>query len=384
MNSNKSILHVVNIYFVLPYFIGDQFLYFNQKGYKIHVICSPSEQIENYSKEKGFSFKQVLILRSISIFQDVKSIISICNYIRKKNIDIVIGHTPKGALLSMIAAFLTRVPKRIYFRHGLVYETSTGFKRKLLISIDKLTSKLATQIVCVSPSVCRRSLEDKLNKEEKQVILSRGTCNGVDTDRFNRSSIDLSIKFELKRILNIPEDSFVIGYTGRLVRDKGIVELVDAFINLSKEYENVYLLLVGMLEKRDALPLETIKLINDNTHIINPGLIENREIEYYYSLMDVFTLPSYREGFPTSVLEASSMELPVITTKVTGCVDSIIENKSGLFVKHSSVEVFDAIKTFILDSSKKSEFGKAGRQYMLKYFDQKIIWECIEDLYKDN
>lgn len=383
MSSKKSILHVVNIYFVLPYFIGDQFLYFKQKGYNLHVICSPSHQIKNYSKEKGFIFKEVVILRSISIFQDIKSIFSICNYISKNNIDIVIGHTPKGALLSIIAAYICRVPKRIYFRHGLVYETSKGFKRALLISLDRLTSRLATQIVCVSPSVYKRSLEDKLNKKEKQVILSRGTCNGVDTNRFTRSLINQSKTNDLKKKLEIPDNAFVIGYTGRLVRDKGIIELVDAFVNLSKEYDNAYLLLVGMLEKRDALPIETVAIINENTRIINTGLIENSEIDYYYSLMDVFTLPSYREGFPTSVLEASSMELPIITTKVTGCIDSILENESGLFVNHSSEEIRNAIEFFILDDTRRVKFGQAGRQFMVDFFDQKIIWECIESLYEN-
>lgn len=378
----KSILHVVNIYFVLPYFIGDQFLYFNQKGYKIHVICSPSEHLKSYSIEKRFSFKEVNILRSISVFQDLKSIISICNYIKNNKIDIVVGHTPKGALLAMIAAFLTRVPKRIYFRHGLVYETSEGFKRSLLILIDKLTSKLATKIICVSPSVCKRSIEDNLNPMDKQSILSRGTCNGVDINRFSKSKINSEVQKDLKKRLHIPENAFVIGFTGRLVRDKGIVELVEAFELLSVKFNNIYLLLVGMIEKRDALPLEIIVKIKSNQRIINTGFVDNREIEYYYSLMNVFTLPSYREGFPTSILEASSMELPVITTKVTGCVDSIIENETGIFVNHNSMELSSAIKSFIIDKDKESIFGKAGRNFVKMYFKQEIIWKSIDELYE--
>jgi glycosyltransferase involved in cell wall biosynthesis len=368
---------------VLPYFIGDQFLYFNDLGYRMHVICSPSEQLEKYSQEKKFSYKEVFILRSISFVQDIKSIISIYRYIKSEKIDIVVGHTPKGALLSMIAAFISKVPSRIYFRHGLVYETAEGFKRKLLIFIDKLTAMLATQIVCVSPSVCQRSIEDKLNPERKQVLLSHGTCNGIDTNRFESNKIDSESKNNLKVKLGIPENAFVIGFTGRLVRDKGIIELVDAFDNLSKKYNNLFLLLVGMIEERDALPLEIVKKINENKHIIHTGFVDNSVIEYYYSLMDVFTLPSYREGFPTSVLEASSMELPVITSKATGCKDSIIDNKTGIFVNHNSKELSNAIDTFIIDKSKQKEFGSAGRQFVSKYFDQKIIWNCIEKLYKD-
>lgn len=382
MKSNTSILHVVNIYFVLPYFIGDQFIYFNEKGYNLHVICSPSEQIKSYSSEKKFNYKEIPILRSFSIIQDIKSIFSICHYIKENSIDIVCGHTPKGALLSMIAAFVMGVPKRFYFRHGLVYETATGFKRKMLIWVDQMTSKLATQIICVSPSVSERSIEDRLNSKYKQNILSNGTCNGVDINRFSKLSILVSKQKQYKLETRIPENGFVIGFTGRLVRDKGIIILVEAFELLTKQYDNLYLLLIGMFEERDVLPVEIIKTINKNSHIINTGFVQNSEIEYYYSLMDVFALPSYREGFPTSVLEASSMELPIITTKATGCIDSIIENETGVFIRHDSIELAKAIEGFILDKSKQVRFGISGRNFVSKYFDQRIIWECIEELYK--
>ena len=330
--SNKSILHVVNIYFVLPYFIGDQFLYFNNKGYKLHVICSPSEHIHNYALEKKFSYKEISILRSISILQDIKSIVLICKYIKSNKIDIVCGHTPKGALLSMIAASIMRVPKRIYFRHGLVYETSNKFQRNLLIFLDRITSKFATKIVCVSPSVYKCSLEDKLNEESKQIILGKGTCGGIDSlNKFNPDKIDFKKLEVLRRQLKLSSSNFVLGYCGRLVKDKGIIDLIDAFNKLSAEQKSeIKILLVGDYEERDALPAEITVLINNDDNIIKTGFIYS-DIEYYYSLMNVFILPSYREGFPTSVLEASAMKLPVLTTRVSGCIDSIIDGETGFF-----------------------------------------------------
>ncbi|MEZ7820965.1 MAG: glycosyltransferase family 4 protein [Patescibacteria group bacterium] len=380
---NKSILHVVNIYFVLPYFIGDQFLYFNNKGYKLHVICSQSESLESYAIQKNFSYKEIPILRSFSIFQDIKSIILICKYISKSKIDIVCGHTPKGALLSMISAYVMRVPKRIYFRHGLVYETSFGLKRNFLIFIDQITSKLATQVVCVSASIYKRSLEDKLNSVQKQLILGNGTCNGIDVERFSKTKICKFRLDELRKKLGIPTDAFVIGFTGRLVRDKGIIELINAFNLLLNKYSNIYLLLVGMFEERDTLPMNIINLINNSDKIKNTGYVDNNVIEYYYCLMSIFTLPSYREGFPTSVLEASSMELPVITTKSTGCIDSIIENKTGLFVEHNHISLFRAIERFIIEKSEICDFGKNGRNFVIKNFEQHLIWQKIEMLYND-
>lgn len=161
----NNILHVVNISFVIPYFLGKQLLFFEERGYKEYIICSPSIELELLSKNLDFKFKEVPILRKISLFSDLKALLRICCFIHVRKIDIVTGHTPKGALLAMVAAYIMRVPKRIYFRHGLVYETSTGLKRKLLISMDRLAAKLATKIVCVSPSVYKRSLEDGLNKK---------------------------------------------------------------------------------------------------------------------------------------------------------------------------------------------------------------------------
>lgn len=301
-----NILHVVNIYFVLPYFIGDQFTYFKERGYRMNVVCSPSEYLADYAKQKGFEYIETPVNRSISIKQDIASIWQICKFIRKKNVDIVVGHTPKGALLGMIAGWLCRVPKRIYFRHGIVYETSHGIKRKILKLVDRIASFCSTQIVCVSPSVLKRSIEDRLAPAKKQMILGHGTCNGIDTKGvFNPTNIDKVRLRDLKLQYGIQEKDFVIGYSGRLVRDKGIIELVRAFDKL-KEADNCKLLLVGMFEKRDALPDDVKNRIENDPRIIYTGFI-NGGMEYYYAMMNVYVLASYREGFPTGVLEAQSM-----------------------------------------------------------------------------
>ena len=153
----------------------------------------------------------------------------------------------------------------------------------------------------------------------------------------------------LREKLHIYENDFVIGFTGRLVCDKGIIELVRAFCLLQEKYPDMTLLLVGMLEERDALPLDVVNIIEHNPKIINTGYVSNAMIEYYYALMNCFALPSYREGFPTSVLEASAMELPIITTKATGCVDAIIERRTGVYVEHDSKSLAMAIESFYHD-----------------------------------
>lgn len=376
-----KVLHIVNISFVIPYFLGKQMNWFTQKGYTEYVICSPSSELALFSKQYAFEYKEIEILRKISIFKDLKAVFSTIKYIKRINATIVTGHTPKGGLIAMLAAWLCRVPVRIYLRHGLVYETSTGMKRLLLIFIDRLASKLSTKIVCVSPSVAKRSIEDRLNSPEKQVVLANGTCNGIDVERFCSDRVDRVRVDEMKNNLGIEKGDFIIGFTGRLVKDKGIIELVRAYKNLRNEYNNVKLMLVGMLEIRDALPEDVVKTITDDDGIISTGYVEFSSIEYYYAMMDVFVLPSYREGFPTSVLEASSMSIPVITTRVTGCCDSIIDGVTGLFVGHDEHELMDALLSLYKDPSLRGQMGKAGREFVAENFEQSIIWKEIEKLY---
>lgn len=376
-----NILHVVNISFVIPYFLGSQLLFFKNKGYSEYIVCSPSDELKYFSEQYGFKYKEIDILRKISLLKDLKAIVLSAEYIRKNQINIVIGHTPKGALIAMLAAYIMRVRIRIYFRHGLVYETSLGFKRKMLMVIDKLAAFLATQVVCVSPSVCEKSLEDRLNPASKQCLLSKGTCNGIDTIRFCKESLDIRRLIELKVKLGFKQDCLVIGFTGRLVQDKGIIELICAFKVLQNKYPNLILLLVGMLEERDALPRDIVTYIKENEHIVNTGYIENVNIEYYYALMDVFVLPSYREGFPTSVLEASAMNLPIVTTRVTGCIDSIIEGETGIFVQNDANDLAKGIDIFLQDKAKRHLYGAKGRKFVIENFEQNIIWKEIEKLY---
>jgi len=380
----KNILHVTNIYFTLPYFIGDQFHYFKSRGNNLHVICSPSTHLKDYASKMKFNFNEVEIVRAIRPWNDIKAIYAICNYVKINQINIVVGHTPKGALLAMISAWIMRVPKRIYFRHGLVYETSKGLKRKLLMNLDRITSFCATNIVCVSPSVSFRSLEDKLNKESKQSILGRGTCTGIDTKKtFNRNIISKELELELRTKYGFSNHTIVIGYCGRLVCDKGIVELVNAFekVRENNPLKDLRLLLVGMFEERDSLPNDLIdKIYNDKT-IVYTGFIKEH-IEIYYALMNIYVLASFREGFPTSVLEASAMQIPVLTTRVTGCVDSIVENATGRFVDNNSDSVATGIEYYINNPMIANKHGQNGREFVVKYFDQEIIWREIEKLYE--
>ncbi len=376
---NKNILHVVNIYFVIPYFIGGQFKFFSDKGYRMHVVCSASPYLSDYALQHGFDYREIPILRSINLVQDVRSIHAIYKYIKEKKIEIVCGHTPKGGLLSMVASWLARVPKRIYFRHGLVYQTSHGLKRFILMNVDRLASALATKVVCVSPSVLAQSINDRLAPTSKQVILHKGTCCGIDTaGKFNPNNIDARKLQSMREQWNINDTDWVIGYSGRLVRDKGIVELIRAFRELKHENVNYKLLLVGMFEQRDALPMDVQEDIKTAPQIVWTDF-QNTDMEYFYAMMNVYVLVSYREGFPTGALEAQAMRVPVVTTRVTGCCDAIIEGETGLFVSHDAKQIASAIRS--LHDGLATVSGEKARKWVDDNFENHIIWNEIEKLY---
>jgi len=354
-------------------------VYLNRFEYEQHVICSPSSELKEYSKKMGFEYRETKIVRAIRPCKDLLSLWIVFRYIKKNKINIVVGHAPKGALLSMLAAFILRVPKRIYFRHGLVFETMNGSMRSLMILIDKITAFCATQVVCVSPSLLVKSLEYKLNPPNKQMIIGKGTCGGVDAQsKFNPKNIVSHKLTKLRKSLNIDDDCFVIGYCGRLVRDKGIIDLVEAFEYVLKKVNiRVKLLLVGDFEHRDSIPIHIQSSIKDNKNIVITGFIFD-QIEYYYALMNLFILPSYREGFGMSVLEASSMEIPVLTTKATGCRDSIIEGVTGYYVDNTPNSISSMIINLI-NSDELKILGQNGRRFVLENFDHRILWPIIKD-----
>ncbi|WP_198666907.1 glycosyltransferase family 4 protein [Taibaiella helva] len=379
MESGIKILHVVSISFSLPYFIGDQFDYFRKQGVQFYVASSPSPHFSKYAAEKHFVPLEVNILRSISPLKDLKAVWQLSKEIRKNNIRTVIGHTPKGGLIAMLAAKLAGVKATVYFRHGIMYETSTGLKRALLKSIERLTGALASRVVCVSESIKRISEEEHLSARDKNVILASGSCNGIDArGHFNPVHTDLLLIHNMRKELRIAEDDFVVGFVGRLVRDKGIQELVQAWKQLRSKHRNIKLLLVGPLEERDSLDEQTKQDILTDPTIIFTGLVE--DARNFYALMNAFILPSYREGFPTVVLEASAMALPVIATKVTGCIDAVKADETGMFCRHDPDDIAEKIRLLYENREQARELGIRGREWVLADFEQEKVWKDIERL----
>ena len=324
-----------------------------------------------------------LSLKTINFLNDLKALFIIYKYIKQYDIQIVVGHSPKGALLSMIASKIAHVRTRIYYRHGYIYTPMHGLKRAFFKIEEKLVSGLATIIVNVSPSIGKIAIRESINRAEKQCCLGHGTCGGIDTHgKFNPDLIDDLTRRSIAEWIGIHENDYVIGFCGRLCPDKGICELVEGYQLLKKikKKKSLKLLLVGPYDERDVLPDRTKNQIKNDPSIIVTGYIDHN-LQYYYSLMDVFVFPSYREGFGISVIEASSMGIPVIVSKSHGCIDSIVEYTTGEYVDISSNAICAKINQFINNARVTNKYGESGRQDVIQKYDYSIIWPLILSFY---
>jgi glycosyltransferase involved in cell wall biosynthesis len=374
-----KVLHVVHVPFAIPYFLGDQLIYFKYKyNHEIHVASTSDDFFITYSRKWSFTPFELNISRKISPISDLVSIIRLVLYIKKNNFSIVISHSPKGALIGTLAAYLCGVKKNVYVRHGLFYETSKGLKLFLYLNAERLISFFSSKVICVSNSLFNKSILDNISNSNKMLVLNKGTFNGIDTiNKFNKSLYNYETISFLKNKYLISNTEIIVGYVGRLSIDKGIVELYEAWKILKLKCNFIKLLLVGPLDERDSLGTSFYQELILDKDVILTGLIQ--DTAPFYALMNIFILPSYREGFPTAVLEASAMELPVITTRNTGCIDSIIDNNTGIYVDLEPSDIADKILLYILNSSLRKLHGCNGRKFVQENYEQTILWKYLND-----
>jgi len=362
----------VNIGYVIPYFFGDQFSYLNKNNIKSYVACVDDLDFNYNIKKYNLNYLKIPIRRSISIIDDIRCVIILCRFIRKEKIDLIIGHTPKGGLISVLTGLILR-KKTFYVRHGLVHETSKGLKRLILILCEKFNSNFSDKTICVSPSVRILSEEMNLGNPEKNLILNKGTFNGIDTlQKFNPSCL-------MQPNLNPKKIRF--GFIGRFAIDKGIIELIDAWTNFFKIGLNHELVFAGYLDDRDPIPKKYFNFILSNESNIK-YLGKIKDPNQFYKNIDVLILPSYREGFPTVVLEASSMGKAIITTRSTGCIDSILNLETGIFCDINSNSIKSAMEFYINDPKKITKFGANGRKFVKNNFEQTLIWKMFSNVIK--
>lgn len=355
-------------------------LRFLSNTFDICAISSCSEELDAFGKSEGIRTHYIPMKRSISIWNDFVSLIRFIIFFRKEKPDIVHGNTPKASLLSMFAAKLTRTPVRIYMCHGLRYQGFEGNMRKLLMVMEKLSCACATEVLCVSRGVRQTLIRDHVCKESKCKIVHNGSANGINLTSFNPEEIDCqNVKDELK----LQNDEFIFTFVGRIVRDKGVNELVEAFDKLYKMHSNIVLILVGSKEDElNPISQEVQQIIEQHPKIYAVG--RKNDVRPYMRIANVFVLPSYREGFGMVLMEAGALGVPCIATDINGCNEIVVDNKNGLIIPSKNCKaLYDAMKYMIEHPDKTSEMGAMARLLIAEKYNQQIVWKALLEEYEN-
>jgi glycosyltransferase involved in cell wall biosynthesis len=349
--------------------------YFEKKGFEVSVVSSPGEELAR-AQSQGVQTVAVPIAREISPSKDLISLWRLVRIISRLRPTITHVGTPKGGLLGGIAAWVCRVPCRFYSLYGLRCETTTGLKRRLLVLAERIACLCAHRVFCVSESLRQAAIDLAIVDAGRCFVPASGSCNGIDAERFGPTAEALCRADMLRWQLEIPRDAPVVGFVGRLTRDKGIVELVDAYLRLRKCLPKLRLLLVGEVEEADPLPSETRRLIERESQIIHTGFVED-SVPYYH-VMDVLAFPTHREGFPNAVLEAHAAGKPIVAAQSTGVVDAVINGVTGILVPVGDARALaDALQLVLEDQNLAATLGTAGRKRVLCEFRQETVWDAI-------
>ncbi len=372
------IVHVTTVPMSLMFLRG-QIAHMKQRGFEVIAVSSPGAELQRFGAEQDIEVVGVEMPRAITPLRDARALIELTRTLRRLRPTIVHAHTPKGGLLGMLGAALAGVPVRVYHMRGLPMLTARGARRTLLSLTERVSCRAAHQVISVSTSIKDIAVAEQLCPPAKITTLGAGSGNGVDATRFDPRRHAMA-RAATRETYGIPSDALVVGFVGRLVQDKGVVELVDAALQLFAPYPNLHLMLVGMLEERDAIPGHIREQLHQNPRIHWRG--EDWDTPPLYAAMDLVALPTYREGFPNVPLEAAAMKLPVVATDIPGCRDAILDGMTGTLVPpRDSAALAVALRRYIDDEGLRVRHGEAARVRVLQQFTQHAIWNALRETY---
>ena len=363
--------------------------YLNENGFEIKIVCSDGPEVQSVKESEGCSVLTIPFSRKISLKTDIITIYRLVLLLRKIKPHIVHTHTSKAGLIGMISAFLVRCPIRIHSVPGLQMMESKGLRRLILNLSERLTYFLSDTVCPNSKSLKEYILNHKMCSSEKIRIIGCGSSSGVNLDKYCMHLKKTSTRKSIRGRFCVDDNGIVLAFVGRISKEKGIHELVESFVNLSKRYANLYLLLIGKYDDigeydtiNDGIDNDTKNILNNNARLNITGWVE--DVENYLAASDIVVHPSYREGFSNALLQAGSMGLPSVTTNVSGCIDVIKDGETGLVVSpKDSVALEKALEVLILDKDKRVELGLNAYHHVAANFASNIIWEETARFYTD-
>lgn len=344
--------------------------------YEIVAVSSPGEEMKVLEKREGVRTVAIPMERRISLVKDFISLIRLIILFAKEKPDMVHSITPKAGLLSMLAAWITRVPVRMHTFTGLVFPTATGKMQKLLIAMDRLTCFCATHINPEGEGVKRDLVDYKITSKPLHII-ANGNVNGIDLEYFDRTP-EVMEKAWSYRV----EGIFTFCFVGRMVKDKGINELVHSFLRLYQDNDRIRLLLVGSFERElDPVLPEVEELILHHPGICSVGF--QGDVRPFLAASDALVFPSYREGFPNVVIQAGAMGLPAIVTDINGCNEIVLPEQNGVVIPPKNEQaLYEAMKYFVTHPEDVEKMVANARSLIASRYEQRMVWDALLAEYK--
>ncbi len=347
-----------------------------EAGFRVTLVSGPGALLDNTAADEGVAAIAVSMQRGIAPLADMVSLFRLWLLLRRLKPDLTEFSTPKAGLLGNVAARLAGVPRRVYMLRGLKLDRSTGFKRLVLLAAERMTSACAQIVLCNSASLRSEALDLGVAPKAKLRLLGEGSSNGVDLERFCPGPSDLRSQ------LGFPDDAPVLGFVGRLTRDKGLPELIDAFDAILKAEPEARLLLVGWFDAaEDALSPDLRARIESHPRILCTGFVA--DTAPYYRAMDLMVLPTWREGFPNVVLEAAATGIPVITTECTGSRDAVVPEVTGLLIPPGYPEAIrEAVLALLRNPERRRRMGEAARAWVWEHYERTRVLDLTVAFYR--
>lgn len=372
-----KLVRITTVPISLDKLITYQMKFMKSKGFDVIMMSADGPEISKIVDREECEHIVIPLTRKITPIKDLVALYVLIKYFKKIKPHIVHSHTPKAGLIGMIAAWICRIPVRIHTVAGLPLQTAVGAKRRLLIQIEKLTYFFANQVWPNSNSIMDFIKKNKLCAESKLQIIGFGSTNGIDLNEFSKDSLKLEILNEIKRKLNYNQKIKYILFVGRVVKDKGVEELVKGFLELSQNNDTLRLIIVGPFEMDlDPISAEIKNEIENNELIHYIGF--SNEVKYYMSIASLFVFPSHREGFPNVIMQAALMDCPVVASKIDGNIDLIDHDINGLLFERGNIDDLKrSIKLILFDEQRSIIYAKELKDKVLSKYNRDYIHNQI-------